>query len=157
VVDVLESQFFNVADGKHYTDRVEVRLVYDWVTIPGTEPIQGNRGLSPAGSWGLTNGNVKTWVLSVPLNAVPGLGSISGNVGYQIATNTAVTNTVSVPSLPASPQVEWKVVAVQERIRKYYVHTNPPPPGKEYVNSYEDEMYKTLGVRVYKKSWAAAP
>lgn len=133
-------------------------MVYDWVTIPGTQPIQGNRGFSPAGSWGLTSGKVKTWVCSLPLKVpVPGLGSISGNVGYQNATTTSATTTVGVPALPASPQVEWKVVAVQERVRKHYVHTNSPPPGKAYIDSYEDEMFTILSYRVFKKTWAAVP
>ena len=153
VAGVLESQYFNVGDGKYYTDKVEVRLIYDWVVIPGTGPKLGNAGQPVSGSWTVMEGKTKTWVfgLSVAVSG-PRESKITGNIGYQSATTTTIGETITVPPLPGEPGVEYKAVALQQRIRQYFVHVNPPPPGKQYADYYGEEMFLGTGVRIYKRN-----
>jgi len=130
-------------------------LVYDWVVIPGTGPKIGNPGLQvPGGGWTVMEGRTRTWVfgLSVTVNG-PQQSKITGNVGYQMATNTSIGETISPSALPETPGVAYKAEALQQRIRQYFVHINPPPPGKQYVNYFgNEEMFYGTGVRYYKKN-----
>jgi hypothetical protein len=143
-----------VGDGKYYTDKTEVRLIYDWVEIQGTGPKIGNSGQPVSGSWTVMEGKTKTWVLGLSITkGLPQDIKIAGNVGYQMATTTTIGETITVPPLPGEPGVEYKAVALQQRIRKYFVHVNPPPPGKQYVDSYSDDViFVATGVRIYKRN-----
>jgi hypothetical protein len=101
----------------------------------------------------VTEGKTTTWVFGVSVTASgPRETKITGNFGYQSATTTTIGEAITIPPLPGIPGVEYKAEALQQRIRKYYVHVSPPPPGKQYVNYYGDEMFQGTGIRIYTKS-----
>ena len=144
-----------MGDGKYYTDKVEVRLAYDWVLIPGTIPKIGNPGHQiEGGGWTVMEGRTKTWVFGISLTKdLPKDFKITGNVGYQMATSTSTGYSIDPVDLPQIQGVAYKAEPLQLRVRKYFVHVNPPPPGKVYDNYYgDDEILVATGARYYKKT-----
>ncbi len=99
-------------------------------------------------------GRTKTWVFGISITkGLPEDIKIAGNVGYQMATNESKGFSIDPVDLPQIPGVAYKAEPLQLRVRKYFVHVNPPPPGKVYINYYgDDEIFVATGARYYKKT-----